>query len=88
MNTNRVLQSNSSFILLKSSYVGTHNILGSDYNGVNPDKIYLDENLVEGSDNNVINLQNTDSIIKLEWNDNVINCKNMFKNLEKLLKLN
>ena len=65
MNTNRVLQSNSPFILLKSSYVGTQNILGSDYNGVNPDKIYLDENLVEGSDNTVINLQNTDSIIKL-----------------------
>ena len=87
MNTNRVLQSNSSFILLKSSYVGTQNILGSDYNGVNPDKIYLDENLVEGSDNNVINLQNTDSIIKLEWNDNVINCKNMFKNLENITEI-
>ena len=87
MNTNRALQSNSSFILLKSSYVGTQNILASDYNGGYPDKIYLNENLVEGTPTNAIDLPSTDLIIKLEWNDKINNCKNMFKGLGNLTEI-
>ena len=87
MYPNRALQSNSLFILLKSSYVGTQNILGSDYNGGYPDKIYLDQTLVEGTETNVINLPSNESIIKLEWNDKINNCKNMFKGLGNITEI-
>ena len=87
LNTRRILISNSSYILLRSSNPGFQNILSQEYTGGYPDKIYLDNTLIEGAPTNTIDLINNNSIIKLEWNDNIIDCKNMFKDLNNIKEI-
>ena len=75
------------YILLKTLYAGPQNIMSPEYSGTLPDKIYLDNIFITGTPTNNIEIINPGSIIKLEWVDNLLSCKNMFKDLANITEI-
>ena len=87
INIKRKLKSGDSFIILKTEILGLQYIISPEYEGNYPDKIYFDDTLEIESPTNTINITNTDTIIKSEWNTNINSCKKLFKDLNNIKEI-
>ena len=75
-------------ISLKINGIGDQEIIYADFNTM-PDKIYCNGVEVDSSNiiGNKINIEDNESIITLEWNDNLNNCQSMFLDLINIIEI-
>ena len=75
-------------VTLKIKGIGDKKILSNQFNSnYYPSKVYINE-VMQNEVKYIYKFNNTDNYIELFWNNNIINCANMFRDCSDIYEIN